>query len=478
MLKWIKINQLNKFIINFEELHIELFEEVIDKWWSKKIIDKLYENWLDATKFDLILRKIKDYFMKNKYWKLVKDLDDNTIEQIINDCSSWDNLQEVSCNEKEKTIWLFNEIINEFKEVKEWDKVEIQIMRIGKWQHPIYWEVKVDKTVIDWVLKNYNENMRWIDLVIDENHEPNHKALWWIKDLKKIWSDALFATIELTKMGADLISQWAYKYFSPELIFNKKDEETWKIIKNLLVWWAFTNRPFFKAMKPLMANEENSFTNKDYNKNILFFNTDTNMKTILDLLAKFTEWKLSLEDRKTLALKFSELTEEDKTDELTSAIKEAIKEEEEKPEVKKEEFKEIKLEDKKFDDKWEITISMSELNELKTQANLVKWLIEEKRKNDVINKVNGLSFSETNKTWLILPKSINNIVDFTLSLNEKQSNDFFEIITNLQTIETWEIWHNKDVGHKYSEDKVNWLMSKMWMSKEEAVLAATEAEEL
>ena len=135
------------------------------------------------------------------------------------------------------------------------DKVQIQIMRSGKWSHPMYGEINITPEVLTDVKKNFDEQARGIDLAVDENHESNHKALGWFRELTKKGKDSLFATIELTKKGAELLSEGAYKYFSPEIVFNKQDEESGKSIKNLLIGGAFTNRPFFKAMQPLLASE-------------------------------------------------------------------------------------------------------------------------------------------------------------------------------------------------------------------------------
>lgn len=208
-----------------KEMYNEMFSEVVDKAWSKKIIDKLYAQGLDATKFEWTLNKIHSYFMKNQYWKMVKNLDDATIDEIIASMAQMYPTETQNYNEKATTFWSFSDL-GEFKEVKEGDKVQIQIMRTGKWKHPMYGEVIITPQTINDVVENFNSNTRGIDIAVDENHEENHKALGWFRELKKQGKDALNATIELTKMGAELINQGAYKYFSPEIAFNKRDEET------------------------------------------------------------------------------------------------------------------------------------------------------------------------------------------------------------------------------------------------------------
>ena len=470
----------------------KIFEEVIDQAWSKKIIDMMYSRGLDASLFSPLLIEIKDYFDDNKYWTVVKSLDDKTINEIIDDCAEdcgyiqnsegkWikNEIEQeyptkpMMMNEKETTMWSFSDV-SEFKEMKEGDKVEIQIMRTGKWQHPIYGEVVVTPEVIDGVVENFTTNQRWIDLAVDENHEPNHKALGWFRELSKKWNDILNASIELTKAGAELINQGAYKYFSPEIVFNKKDEETWKTIKNLLIGGAFTNRPFFKAMQPLMASEV-EVANKlwDQNRDFLFFNTNSSMKTVLDLLGKFAEKQaLSIEDKGLLQSSFSELSEDDKTKELTDAVEEATKE----VVIEAPVVVETPIVVQASEVKWEeITLQASEYESLKNLASKATELIRKARESAIATKVASLSFSETNKTGIILPKTTKSVVDFALSLNETQSEEFLKIVSNLQVVFSEEIGHNGSVDEVVSKDVIQFFMEKLHMNEEEAIAAAKEA---
>lgn len=57
------------------------------------------------------------------------------------------------------------------------------------------------------VLQNFESRERGIDLVVDENHEPDHKALGVFQQLYMEGKDALFAVIKLTKKGADLLTE-------------------------------------------------------------------------------------------------------------------------------------------------------------------------------------------------------------------------------------------------------------------------------
>lgn len=71
------------------------------------------------------------------------------------------------------TVWGFSEMGSEFsdKTFAAGDQVEIQIMRTGKWQHPMYGEIDITAAVLSDVKKNFDEEARGIDLAVDENHE-------------------------------------------------------------------------------------------------------------------------------------------------------------------------------------------------------------------------------------------------------------------------------------------------------------------
>lgn len=226
-----------------------------------------------------------------------------------------------------ESAWFFSAFEFGEGDFKEGQKVKIQIMRTGEWNHQLYGKVKVTQKVLKDVVSNFNSNQRGIDLAVDENHEPNHKALAWFRDLHMKGKDALFATLELTKKGAELLTDGAYKYFSPEIVFRKTDEESGKTIKNLLIGGAFTNRPFFKSMQPLMASEAATHHQSDSgnlnNSTILFFNT-SNMKTMLETLAQFSEksesTSLTEGEKNMLRTMFQKLPKEDQTPELKSEV--------------------------------------------------------------------------------------------------------------------------------------------------------------
>lgn len=280
---------------------------------AKRILDVLYTKELNAQDLNAVIWRLRDWMMRQEDMaKLLEKQDDEVIEGIVDEMirerTMYDCPKQVCCAETGEQLsramkahdartrtWFFTAL--DFKEKKgdfrEGDVVTIQIMRTGKWNHPMYGEVKITKSTIDDVITNFREKKRGIDLAVDENHEENHKALGWFRE---VFSDDegenCFAKIELTKRGAELLNEGAYKYFSPEIVFAKEDEETGEQHSNLLIGGAFTNRPFFKAMQPLMASETATNdvpANDPKAGQLLFVSLSERMKEFLELLAKFGE---------------------------------------------------------------------------------------------------------------------------------------------------------------------------------------------
>lgn len=148
----------------------------------------------------------------------------------------------------------------------------------------------------------------------------------------------MFATLELTKKGAELLNEGAYKYFSPEIVFQKKDEETGKVQKNLLIGGAFTNRPFFKAMQPLLASEDSQIeasnghqkthstgTVSQSDSYILAFNDSKIMNKFLQLIAQFADMTAINTDQKNqLEKAFNQIPENERTEEMQNAFNEVV----------------------------------------------------------------------------------------------------------------------------------------------------------
>lgn len=185
------------------------------------------------------------------------------------------------------------------------NRSKVQILRTWKFKHPQYWEFEITTKDLKEFKANFDAKKRGVDLAVDENHDGNHKAVGWYKEVLQEW-EKLFAIIEWTKEGLQLLKDKVYKYFSPELYFDFQDEESGETIKNLLIGWGITNRPFFKNMEALAACEPENTTKKNY------FLSMENMRTFKELNeALSSKDKLSFSELSEVRLAFSELSEGD-----------------------------------------------------------------------------------------------------------------------------------------------------------------------
>jgi phage I-like protein/cation transport regulator ChaB len=135
---------------------------------------------------------------------------------------------------------------------------KIEIMRTGKWKHPVYENLEITGNTIDCIIKNFEDNVRGVDISFDLEHgETNHKseAVCWVKKLIKKGS-SLLAEIDWTDFGKEKVKSKSFRYFSPEFKFTYTDAETGKTYNNVLFGGALTNRPFIKNMSPIMLSEK------------------------------------------------------------------------------------------------------------------------------------------------------------------------------------------------------------------------------
>lgn len=525
------MNKKDKQIKQFSE------ETGISKSQASNILSIIYEKGLDAKVFDRVLWRMRQIVQKEELMKIVnkmsKDAITTIVDQIVVETT---NQWEICCSEGENVVFrsLFNiqEPAAEFKEFKTGDTVEIQVMRTGRWNHPMYWPIEISSKTLSEVKSNFEKNARQIDLAVDENHDPHHKALWWFKELKQKWKDSLFATIELTKKGAELLTEWAYKYFSPEIFFQKKDEETWKVVRNLLIGGAFTNRPFFKAMKPLLASEEwddvaanrhQQGTFSDSSE-IFIFNTSNPMLKFLKLLEQFVGKKtITKSERDQVQAAFNELSDNDKTQEVQAAFNETIAlfnedgdgsdegagagegtdsgegqgEGSDAGEGSGSEWEgegegsdgsqsgegggEGSGEGEGSQQHSEVTPAM--FAEYQKNASAAKKIVDERRKELATQKVQSFVFSESNKKGVVKSAHLQKVVDFALSLSEKQSNKFFEILGEVRNVDTTEKGGEggSAATKKFTaqeEEKIAFFTEKMWQTREEAEASLLELEKI
>lgn len=131
---------------------------------------------------------------------------------------------------------------------------EIQIARTGTWEHPEYGKFTISEAVLQEFVDNFYNGTRGVELAIDQAHRPDDGAAGWVRELHKRGSE-LWATIEWTPVGVQLISDGIFRYFSPEFAPRYTDPETGAENRNVLLGGGLTNRPFIKHMHPILLSE-------------------------------------------------------------------------------------------------------------------------------------------------------------------------------------------------------------------------------
>lgn len=311
---------------------------------------------------------------------------------------------------------------------------EIEVLHEGKWEHPQYGVVQITEEDIDKFVQSFDDNVRKVDLAVDQEHMPDKGAAGWYKGLKKVIEDGktkLMAKVEWTPLGAQLLKDGIFKYFSPEFDFDYEDLETHEHFENVLIGGALTNRPYFKSLAPVALSEDMyaGFTSK--------FDKEGGERTVTkeELKAKLAEdpkFELpkdaSDEDKKIFEEAKAEVAKEaeDKEEEEKKKAEEEAKAKEEEEKKKAEE--EALKGSEKFISKAEHT---KQLNELKSQMGIVETKLRFK---EVQEEVQGYVFSESNPTGVLLPKNKKAAVDILMAANSKVAKLFSEFLKGLPKV--------------------------------------------
>ena len=497
---------------------------------AKKILDILEAKKLEPADLNGVLWRLRDMVIARDLGKLMEKLSDEEVEGVIDQmviersmyqcpkqvcyARNFEQLQSAFSNlGKPESVWFFSQI-EEKKDggYKKGDVVTIQIFRVGKWEHPDYGTVEITKSTIQDVVEHFKDRKRGIELCVDENHEPDHKALGWYKEVyDEEDGKKCFAKIELTKKGADLLNDGAYKYFSPEICFSKVDEESGELMQNLLIGGAFTNRPFFKGMQPLLATEgaaadgrrAATAANSPY-----FFSNNTMHKLLLLMDKILADAKFTSAEKSELEVRYNEIPKEKRTAELNEKIAELLAKFEDgedggkpadgadgaaagtdgaaaggdggegggaaaggdgaegaegaKPEGTDGEVK--ANEDGTF------TVDGTFMESVKGMQTQLNKVTRDATIRACESQVRGLCFSDAKPTNVVLPKHVTKISQFAASLSAPQRKVFFEIMGSLKAVPAGEKGHGKDSPKMdfsdpttihASDEKVQYFMEKL-----------------
>lgn len=137
---------------------------------------------------------------------------------------------------------------------------DIQILRIGTFFHEGK-SIEVKTSHLKKMIKNFDDGVRGIDLMLDYSHESEKEAAAWFESLylsedgKELW-----AKVEWTEDGADAVKKKKYRYISADFNFAYIDNEKLKDHGPTLLGAGLTNRPVVKKMNPTILSEHESKT--------------------------------------------------------------------------------------------------------------------------------------------------------------------------------------------------------------------------
>lgn len=464
---------------------------------GKKILDILDKKKLGPEDLGQVIWRLRDIVIKRDLGVLLEKLKTNeieaTIDQLILERAMYEMRcpQDVRCAEtaeqlmlafghlgKPETAWFFADIPEEEgRKYKAGDMVTIQIFRVGKWEHQEYGTVEVTEDTIKDVVKNFASRARGVDLCVDENHEPDHKALGWYKEVyAEDENKTCFAKIELTKKGADLLNEGAYKYFSPEICFYKVDEETGKQMSNLLIGGAFTNRPFFKGMKSLMGSEGAAASGQrseasGAGQSAYFFSQNSTMhKLLMRMDSVLTKGQFTSTEKADLEQLYSEIAESDRTAELNTKFAELLANFEEggddtskvTPAAEVEETEEGKGDDTtdttegekpegvegevKANEDGTATVDKTFMENVKGMKKKLSEMEFAETIRTCEAQVKALCFSEKRPTNVILPKHVTKVSRFAAGLSEPMRKEFFELIGAFKAVPAGVKGHGGDAA--------------------------------
>jgi phage I-like protein len=127
---------------------------------------------------------------------------------------------------------------------------KIQIAKTGKFKDPRYGSFAITRADIAAWVKNFHklhggEGRAGLPLDVDHGPEKNGntEAAGWMVELDTSKPDELWAWVEWTTLGEELVREKRYRYISPSYSANYVDEQG-KQHGTALVGAALTNRPF------------------------------------------------------------------------------------------------------------------------------------------------------------------------------------------------------------------------------------------
>lgn len=137
------------------------------------------------------------------------------------------------------------------------DNAAFQVLKTGEYHDKRYGTFSITESILNKLKENFDSGILGVEAPLDLNHEPNHKAYAWVKELS-VKDGVLWAKFKnFTEEGARFLREGAYKYFSVDFGPVDRVREGKKVTVNtVLKAIALTNRPVITGMQPTLLSEE------------------------------------------------------------------------------------------------------------------------------------------------------------------------------------------------------------------------------
>lgn len=319
---------------------------------------------------------------------------------------------------------------------------EIEVLRTGMWETPWHGDFMITPQDLNEYVQNFNSDVRpnssSVGLPIDQDHDAGAAAGWMKKLYVQSNEDSgmsLWASVEWTPLGTELLNGKIYSMFSPEFCprgyFDPEGME--EACDNVLIGGGLTNRPLFKDLKPIVASETGQSTaGKDEFNKIFLSASDkgVQMPTLEEVRVKEAA-DLNDDERKIL---------EDNKDQLSAD--EQIKFGFAKAKVEEPAPVEPKVETKveepapepvTANDKAQVVISASDLEALKASAAKGEAAHESLKRIKASEHVSEKAFS-TSEGFKVKADMKEKLVDFYISASDDQKQLMDQILEQAKPV--------------------------------------------
>jgi len=133
----------------------------------------------------------------------------------------------------------------------------IELATVVTGYHASYGEVKITQEMLRSFVRNFNESVVGVDLMIDYDHSQAEAAGWVKSVFLSADGNTVYGEVRWTPQGAKTLGDRAFRYFSPEFTENYVHPHTGIAHGPTLLGGGLVNRPFLK-MDAIIA-----FNNKE-----------------------------------------------------------------------------------------------------------------------------------------------------------------------------------------------------------------------